>query len=225
MTRREHTESLVIIERPQKYADIVFKSGDNNVLYSLAFEYERAGDNQAALQIYNFMIDSFRNGSLNHRLGKVGKSRLGVVSNNCVLRKPDWWSQYEGKPDWWSNCRSSLAFKTVRDSSGTNGAKNFHARGVKAFMLLAESQPIGSSERVISAIDIGLAYADEGDHHRAIESEWRVSERLSVYPFDITNGLKFIAREFEALGETNHAKEVRDAIPCFSKWPRDIVRK
>jgi tetratricopeptide (TPR) repeat protein len=210
------------------YRDEVERTGGESGLYSLAFQYERAGDNEAALQIYNFMIESFRNGSLDRKFGKLGKSRLGVVTSGCVLRKPEWWSQYEGKPDWWTNETVELPkFTCFQDGLtfiGHQSLTNFPRKRVKALTQLAESQGLYPVERLMSASAVAMAYGSAGDHHRAIESEWKIPERFSVDPFDNTNRLEFIAREFEALGETNHAREIRDAIPCFSKWPEGIER-
>jgi hypothetical protein len=201
----------------REHAEIVSEDPGDLLLYGLAIEYERVGDREAALQLYNYMAKSFKSGSDGARIAMRGIACLSGVTNDCILKKPDWWSQYQSPPAWWADVPVTFpeisCFEDGYDFIvHSTWEKEDPRKLVKAWILLSEFKPITFNEEMRVLMSIGHAYSEIGDHHRAIEWAWTIPERFPVAISDTTIAIKFIASEFEKLGELDHAQEVRKGL-------------
>jgi len=87
---------------------------------------------------------------------------------------------------------------------------------IKAFILLSEFTPITFNEKTLSLLAISHAYSDSGDHCRAIEAAWQIPEQFPRDIMDNKTALRFIASEFDRLGDSKQASEIRAVMPCFT---------
>jgi len=197
----------------REYAEIVKGYPGDGLLYSLATQYERLGEKATALQIYEFMGEAFPSNSMGTEISMRGIACLNGTTNSYrFLKKPDWWSAYENLPDWWTNVSMALPKITCFDDGADFIVHNLWKKddprkAVKAWAQLSEFTPTTFNEDVRAIRSTSLAYSEIGDHHRAIETEWKILEK---YPGDEWSAgtLKFIASEFEKLGESNQVQEI-----------------
>jgi len=206
-----------------KHFEIVAEHTQDEIsLHALGSQYERLGDTNSALRIYEFMLSTFKGNTIGAQIGKVGVAFLKGATNDCKLEKPEWWDRYQHQPDWWSNVTVTMPeFSCFKDGfqyipSGIPKAQDGKALA-KAWTLLLDFSPITCAEKIITLRIAASAYSKIGDHHRAIEWAWQIPEGFSGDTSSSTNALAFIASEFDKLAEPQHAREIRNAIPCFSK--------
>jgi tetratricopeptide (TPR) repeat protein len=187
-------------------------------LYSLAFNYERLGEMQSALQIYQFMAESFETNSTGAEIGRSGIACLTGIKNRFPLIKPGWWSEYQDSPDWLTEVPVTLpAFSCYRDGRDfiihSFSVKSDPRQAVKAWDLLSGYKPMTHIDQILTDLSISTAYSEAGDHHRAIEWAWQILDHFPGDSTHTTTALRRIAFEYEKLGETNGAAEI------FSRWP------
>lgn len=191
------------------------------VLPSLALQYERLGEKESALQVYGYMARTLKDDRSAAYIAAAGIACLNGATNSCVLRKPEWWGQYQSPPDWWTNTAVTLPkFSCFEDGYDyivdSLWRKEDPRKVLKARSLLAEFRPMTYDEKIRILLAIRGDYSYAGDHHRAVEAAWRIPEQFSGDSERSKIALKIIASEFEKLGEPEHAKEIRDMIPCFA---------
>lgn len=197
------------------YAKIVNDYPRDVFLYALAVQYERVGDKKSAIQIYDYMARAFESNSIYVQIAVTGVNCLsGRITSNSILRKPDWWSQYQTSPNWGTNLTLILPkFSCFEDGCNfvvhTEWKRDDVEEPVKAWMSLSEFTPLTFKEEITALLAISHAYSELGDHHRAIEVAWKIPERFSCDVENSNIALKFIASEFEKLGELDHAQEVK----------------
>lgn len=211
----------------REFSRRVSLSPDVFVLHSLAFQYERVGDRDSALQLYSFMAESFTNGGVGNYIGVTGVACLGGFTNRCVLKNPDWWGEYRGQPEWWGEVHFTFPKVDCFEDGYEYIVHNIWKKQdpkilVKAWAELLEFKPTTFIERERVLLSISHAYSEVGDHHRAIESAWQI---LARFPGDIeyaTLALKFIASEFEKLGEREQARDIEKMLACFTEAGKEL---
>jgi hypothetical protein len=205
----------------KKYADV---AGENNsgmgflTLQGLASQYERLGEREAALQIYRYIGNNPSFDDIARDIGNTGIACLTGMTNNCVLKKPLWWNQYQKPPEWWGEVAvappSFTCFEDGYEFIIRIKEKDPRKR-VKAVESLSKFTPKTFNEEIRILASLSHAYSEIADHHRAIVSAWAIPERYSCDILNSKSALTLIAAEFEKLGEMDNAKEIRNLIPCF----------
>jgi tetratricopeptide (TPR) repeat protein len=194
---------------------------DPFLLRDLALEYEIIGEREQALKIYTFIGKECKNRQSGPEIAQSGIAALKGINRDCLLKKPVWWDEYQNPPTWWTNVSVELpsfsSFQDGRDFIVSNMLKDPDGRKlVKAWILQSNFKPMSFLEKIQAQTGIAVAYSRIGDHHRAIESKWKVLDELAYDPSFNAIALKFIASEFEKLGEPDQAKEMLSMLPCFS---------
>jgi hypothetical protein len=188
----------------------------------LAIECERVGDNGYALEVYHEITQNHSDDRMSVKIAKDRISCLSRTNRDCILTKPPWWIRFQDEPPWFDEMAITLPAITSFQDGFVFIAHNVPSapeprKSAKAWTLLSQFTPLTINEKAMVFMLAAQAYAASGDHNRAIESAWRIPEQLSGDIGDSTNALNYIASEFEKLNELEHAREIRDQIPCFGK--------
>ncbi len=196
----------------------------------LADAYEHLGERQRAIEMYDYSVKALKEEPFCRDTARRRGDILKRKTRPCQLKKPDWWDQFRNQPDWLATLSVTVPqFGSYRDAQEYLEAvlrKSRDARvDAKLCIVLSESFPLSASETIHGRFEVAQAYSRVGDHHRAITSAWRIPEEYSADDYHSTAALKFIADEFEKLGERTHAQQIRDLLPCFaSAAPKEAER-
>jgi tetratricopeptide (TPR) repeat protein len=213
----------------QEYAEALKEYPDDaGLTCDLARECECLGDRQQALQWYGYGAQLYQNNK-NHADSRYATNCANMIhgriagmkglTRDCGLTKPGWWDEFRRLPGWWEKVAFSMPLiASYEDGRAYMWTVRKDADGrkfVKASKALSEFVPLTHHEKMDATMQVALAYALMDDHHRAIESAWTIPEQFSGDSYWCACALKFIASEFEQLGEANHAQEIRNLMPCF----------
>jgi len=193
-------------------------------LQLLAQECERVGDKEYALQTYITIDKLLKKQAFYKTIGPAIASdniaRLKGKVRECTLKKTDWWEQFKNPPEWLTNTSAVLPpISSFQDGlqfiRGNLSQHNNRQTQIRALSALKEFPAATVSEKEEVFRMIALAYDAVGDHHRAIEAAWQFVNQFSFDSKECVQELKFIALQFDKLGELNHAQEVLNAVSCF----------
>jgi tetratricopeptide (TPR) repeat protein len=201
----------------KEYSKMVNENPVFTSVHALAIQYERVDDTNSALMIYKYMQKAFPKDSDGARIATENLAWLSGFTNQYTFKKPGWWNLYEGPPPWWNEATINLPNFTCFEDGFSFIAHNFFKKGdprklAKAEVLLSQFSPITHTEKSLALLGTSHAYAEAGDHHRAIEAARIALEQISYDSSLNDRTLDFIASEFEKVGETAEAKEIRDSI-------------
>jgi tetratricopeptide (TPR) repeat protein len=194
-------------------------------LQALAHEYERAGEKEYALQVYNYLDGLIRKQGAYEMIGPaLAGDEIAILKGkapDCTLKKPAWWDEYINPPDWLTNTASVLPpITSFRDGEmfiwATFSKQPANPNRARACTALLDFPATTGFEREDALTLLALAYDAAGDHHRAIVTAFEYVNRFPGDREGCARKLKFISREFEKLGESENAQEIQNAIPCFS---------